>query len=83
MLDNSRLYNGDNHVITDAAKKVLYLQFVGFPREEGMMCLISSIKMFELASKRLVEKEQQLMKLEKAINPLLDDNDRVNLTKFI
>ncbi|VDO88180.1 unnamed protein product [Heligmosomoides polygyrus] len=54
MLDNSRLYNGDNHVITDAAKK-----------------------MFELASKRLVEKEQQLMKLEKAINPLLDDNDRV------
>ncbi|VDM84370.1 unnamed protein product, partial [Strongylus vulgaris] len=52
MLDNSRLYNGDNHVITDAAKK-----------------------MFELASKRLVEKEQQLMKLEKAINPLLDDND--------
>ncbi|KJH47153.1 Bromodomain protein [Dictyocaulus viviparus] len=60
MLDNSRLYNGDNHVITDAAKK-----------------------MFELASKRLVEKEQQLMKLEKAINPLLDDNDRASITHVL
>ena len=29
---------------------------------------------------RLGEKEERLMKLEKAINPLLDDNDQVALT---
>lgn len=32
--------------------------------------------MFELASKRILEKEDQFIRLEKAINPLLDDNDK-------
>uniref|UniRef100_A0A0N5AW64 DUF3591 domain-containing protein n=1 Tax=Syphacia muris TaxID=451379 RepID=A0A0N5AW64_9BILA len=57
MLDNSRLYNGDNHVITEAARKV-----------------------FEVVSLRLIDKEQKLISLEKAINPLLDDNDIIGFS---
>ncbi|XP_022251880.1 transcription initiation factor TFIID subunit 1-like isoform X3 [Limulus polyphemus] len=34
-------------------------------------------KMLELCLKRFAEKEEKLMRLEKAINPLLDDNDQV------
>ncbi|CAJ0959311.1 unnamed protein product, partial [Mesorhabditis belari] len=37
-------------------------------------------KMFELAAKRVVEKESRLVQLEKQINPLLDDNDRVGFS---
>lgn len=32
---------------------------------------------------RLAEKEERLMRLEKAINPLLDDNDQVALTYIL
>lgn len=34
-------------------------------------------KMLELSLQRFSEKEDRLMRLEKAINPLLDDNDQV------
>ncbi|CAG2104510.1 unnamed protein product [Medioppia subpectinata] len=34
-------------------------------------------KMMELCLKRFKEKEEKLMRIEKAINPLLDDNDQV------
>ncbi|KFD62438.1 hypothetical protein M514_10706, partial [Trichuris suis] len=54
ILDNSRLYNGDQSEITQAARQV-----------------------FLCASRKVAEKERRLMKLEKAINPLLDDNDQV------
>uniref|UniRef100_A0A9J2P0D5 Bromo domain-containing protein n=1 Tax=Ascaris lumbricoides TaxID=6252 RepID=A0A9J2P0D5_ASCLU len=57
MLDNSRVYNGDNHVITETARKV-----------------------FEVASVRLMEREPKLISLEKAINPLLDDNDIIGFS---
>ncbi|KHN84351.1 Transcription initiation factor TFIID subunit 1 [Toxocara canis] len=57
MLDNSRVYNGDNHVITETARKV-----------------------FEVASVRLMEREPKLIALEKAINPLLDDNDIIGFS---
>lgn len=36
--------------------------------------------MLGLCVERLGEKEERLMRLEKAINPLLDDNDQVALT---
>lgn len=36
--------------------------------------------MLGLCVDRLDEKEERLMRLEKAINPLLDDNDQVALT---
>ncbi|VDO81731.1 unnamed protein product [Soboliphyme baturini] len=54
ILDNSRLYNGDQSYITQAARDI-----------------------FEYASRRIAEKEHKIMKLERAINPLLDDNDQV------
>ncbi|GMR42308.1 hypothetical protein PMAYCL1PPCAC_12503, partial [Pristionchus mayeri] len=54
MLDNSLLYNGPTHMITETAKR-----------------------MFDITYKKIMEKEQQLIKLEKAINPLLDENDKV------
>ncbi|CAD6184372.1 unnamed protein product [Caenorhabditis auriculariae] len=60
MLDNSRLYNGDNHVITEAARQ-----------------------MFELACKRVVEREEKFINLEKQINPLLDDNDSVGFSHLL
>lgn len=37
-------------------------------------------KMLDHCLKRFSEKEDKLMKLEKAINPLLDDNDQVALS---
>ncbi|PAV85933.1 hypothetical protein WR25_05698 isoform B [Diploscapter pachys] len=60
MLDNSRVYNGDNSVITEAARQI-----------------------FELAGKRILEKDETFMKLEKAINPLLDDNDAVGFSYIL
>jgi transcription initiation factor TFIID subunit 1 len=36
--------------------------------------------MWTLCVDRLAEKEERLMRLEKAINPLLDDNDQVALS---
>uniref|UniRef100_A0A1B6CHJ8 Bromo domain-containing protein n=2 Tax=Clastoptera arizonana TaxID=38151 RepID=A0A1B6CHJ8_9HEMI len=41
---------------------------------------LAARKMLELCVERLADKEERLMRLEKAINPLLDDNDQVALT---
>ena len=35
--------------------------------------------MMDLCAQRLASKEDRLMRLEKAINPLLDDNDQVSI----
>lgn len=53
ILDNSRLYNGDQHEITAAARVLL-----------------------EHAIRRVMEREQRLIKLEKAINPLFDSDQK-------
>lgn len=37
-------------------------------------------RLLDLCCKRLGEKEEKLMKLEKVINPLLDDDDQVALS---
>lgn len=39
---------------------------------------VTAQKMLELCIDRFAEKEERLMRLEKAINPLLDDDDQVN-----
>ena len=36
-------------------------------------------RMMDLCAQRLASKEDRLMRLEKAINPLLDDNDQVSI----
>ncbi|KAG8223686.1 hypothetical protein J437_LFUL004051 [Ladona fulva] len=41
---------------------------------------VAARRMLSLCVERLAEKEDRLMRLEKAINPLLDDNDQVALT---
>ncbi|XP_075228523.1 TATA-box binding protein associated factor 1 isoform X4 [Lycorma delicatula] len=41
---------------------------------------VAARRMLSLCVERLGEKEERLMRLEKAINPLLDDNDQVALT---
>lgn len=41
---------------------------------------VAAKRMLETCVERLGEKEDRLMRLEKAINPLLDDNDQVALT---
>ncbi|XP_063911046.1 transcription initiation factor TFIID subunit 1 isoform X2 [Zophobas morio] len=41
---------------------------------------VAAQRMLNKCVERLGEKEERLMKLEKAINPLLDDNDQVALT---
>ena len=38
---------------------------------------VTATKMLELCIDRFAEKEEKLMRLEKAINPLLDDDDQV------
>ncbi|CAB3407273.1 unnamed protein product [Caenorhabditis bovis] len=60
MLDNSRLYNGDNNIITVAAQQML-----------------------ELAGKRMCERDEKFIALEKQINPLLDDNDTVGFSHLL
>ncbi|XP_003373355.1 putative bromodomain protein [Trichinella spiralis] len=60
ILDNSRLYNGDQSEITISAQHI-----------------------FTVASRLVAEKESRLMKLEKEINPLLDDNDQVAFSFII
>merc|ERR1712150_209086 len=59
---NSELYNGTYHPKVPSAKSVLTL---------------TAQKMMDLCLQRFAEKEDRLMRLEKAINPLLDDNDLV------
>jgi transcription initiation factor TFIID subunit 1 len=41
---------------------------------------VAAQRMLNKCVERLGEKEERLMRLEKAINPLLDDNDQVALT---
>lgn len=41
---------------------------------------VAAKRMLDTCVERLAEKEDRLMRLEKAINPLLDDNDQVALT---
>jgi hypothetical protein len=41
---------------------------------------VAARRMWTLCVERLGEKEERLMRLEKAINPLLDDNDQVALS---
>lgn len=41
---------------------------------------VAAKKMLSVCVDRLAEKEERLMRLEKAINPLLDDNDQVAFT---
>ncbi|GFO30868.1 transcription initiation factor tfiid subunit [Plakobranchus ocellatus] len=57
IVENSKLYNGAQHLLTKNAQAMLAQCF-----------------------QRFAEKEQKLMRLEKAINPLLDDNDQVALS---
>lgn len=44
---------------------------------------VAAKRMLDTCAKRLGEKEDRLMRLEKAINPLLDDNDQVALTYIL
>lgn len=44
---------------------------------------VAARRMLELCFERLADKEERLMRLEKAINPLLDDNDQVALTYIL
>lgn len=41
---------------------------------------LSAQKMLQICGERLADKEERLMRLEKAINPLLDDDDQVSLS---
>ncbi|GJQ86655.1 Taf1, partial [Trypoxylus dichotomus] len=44
---------------------------------------VAAQRMLQKCVERLAEKEERLMRLEKAINPLLDDNDQVALTYIL
>eukprot|EP00095_Tigriopus_kingsejongensis_P010565 maker-scaffold2286_size17589-snap-gene-0.4 protein:Tk10565 transcript:maker-scaffold2286_size17589-snap-gene-0.4-mRNA-1 annotation:"transcription initiation factor tfiid subunit 1 isoform x2" len=57
IVDNSRIYNGEQDIHTVNAKRLLDVVIMKFS-----------------------ENEEKLQKLEKAINPLLDDDDQVGLS---
>lgn len=44
---------------------------------------VAATRMLDMCGARLFEKDERLMRLEKAINPLLDDNDQVALTYIL
>ncbi|KAK2720741.1 transcription initiation factor TFIID subunit 1-like isoform X2 [Artemia franciscana] len=60
IFENSKRYNGPNHLYTLTAKSIL-----------------------ELCIQRFKEKEDKLIRIEKAINPLLDDDDQVAFTYIL
>uniref|UniRef100_A0A8R1EN25 Bromo domain-containing protein n=1 Tax=Caenorhabditis japonica TaxID=281687 RepID=A0A8R1EN25_CAEJA len=60
MFDNSRIYNGDNNMITVTAQQML-----------------------QLAGKRMIEREDKFIALEKQINPLLDTNDVIGFSYLL
>ncbi|CAH2122121.1 Bromo domain-containing protein [Caenorhabditis elegans] len=60
MFDNSRMYNGDNNILTLTAQQML-----------------------QLAGKRMIEREQKFIGLEKQINPLLDTNDLIGFSYLL
>lgn len=60
LVENSALYNGSNHVITNSAETL-----------------------FLLCQQKLDEKKDKLIRLEKAINPLLDDNSIIALNYLL
>ncbi|XP_059084202.1 transcription initiation factor TFIID subunit 1-like [Tigriopus californicus] len=57
IVDNSRIYNGEQDIHTINAKRL-----------------------FDVVINKFSENEEKLQKLEKAINPLLDDDDQVSLS---
>ena len=57
IVDNSRIYNGPDDLLTQNANKLM-----------------------EVVVAKFSENEEPLIRLEKAINPLLDDNDQVGLS---
>ena len=46
---------------------------------ENDIITMNAKKVLQVVIEKLSEKEEFLMRLEKAINPLLDDNDQVRL----
>merc|ERR1719322_854936 len=50
---------------------------------ENDIYTVSARKLFDVVISKFTEKEETLMRLEKAINPLLDDNDQVAFTYVI
>lgn len=60
LVDNSQLYNGPGHLITQSAENLYYVTL-----------------------QRVEEKQEQLARLEKAINPLLDDNSLIALNYLL
>ncbi|RMZ95006.1 transcription initiation factor TFIID subunit 1 isoform X1 [Brachionus plicatilis] len=56
LINNSRIYNGTNSIITQSAEMI-----------------------YQLCELRIKEKQDQFVRLEKAINPLLDENSLIVL----
>ncbi|RLU17198.1 hypothetical protein DMN91_011267 [Ooceraea biroi] len=54
-----------------------------FYNGEKSSLTVAAKRMLDTCVERLGEKEDRLMRLEKAINPLLDDNDQVALTYIL
>lgn len=53
----------------------MYLLFISGAKSS---LTVAAKRMMALCVERIGEKEDRLMRLEKAINPLLDDNDQVS-----
>lgn len=56
-----------------------YSELINFVGAKSSLT-VAARRMWTLCVERLGEKEERLMRLEKAINPLLDDNDQVALS---
>lgn len=76
IVENSSIYNGNAPSSRLILFRYLTLCILG-PKSS---LTIAAQRMLNKCIERLGEKEERLMRLEKAINPLLDDNDQVALT---
>lgn len=79
IVENSTLYNGE-HNRSFRLPLVLMNEIVCFAAGAKSQLTVAAKNMLQVCVNRLAEKEEKLMKLEKMINPLLDDDDQVALS---
>lgn len=86
IVDNSTLYNGnifEIHMYLIVNNLVIVCNTIYFKTGNKSSLTVAAQRMWARCVQLLTEKEDQLMRLEKAINPLLDDNDQVIIQRVL
>lgn len=83
IVENSTLYNGKKRVNLARNQALVDVQRSIFFLGAKSSLTLAAKRMLQVCVDRLAEKEDKMMRLEKAINPLLDDDDQVALSYIL